>query len=828
MPICSGQPEIEFKVTHQSGNTAPRPRSVFFFSQQNNGHHNPATFIALTRRPFGERDIQFTSKSQTADLTALNFAPHDALFFGWNYNFIPLDAQNDILSFVRSGKGAVGMHVATYSFRNIPNLRGMIGGSFRGHHAFQEFSQTLIQSNNTLPPDLESHPDFPFEAGETYSLDFDHPIIRNLQSYTSVDEPYLLNFMSPDITLLGFRNDYASDGTLNWSEPYTWVRNEDSGRVFYHANGHDARTWDQPNFQELMIRGIHYASGVDNGQSYTNLSAPILNPDGSLQFLSTISRDGSALLGLYSSEKQTSIQNGQVPGPNEELLFDLSPSIAHSIAENGTVALSPTLKAAGSTLGPALLVGPANYPHLIAYSSGPADPIEAGFQFSPSQNYPFQLNQTGQTLFYALIEDSAGGNQKAALALTDSGGTEIATVILEGDPFPENPSTTVVNLDSQLFSLSDDGQIALISSTLDDPSTSHLIAGEIGSLTTFVQTGTPSLGLPPNTVIDEFLKIGSVRNDSLTFFARLQGASITSANDQVVLTASPDGSVVLRLQEGDLIGGQIVSFPTNGKFFDRDLASILEVTLDSSPALLSLPKASPAKILLKVGQIIQADGLDWNVINLQLSETMTNGHHLVVPSTLSQVGAPSITKAALLSHSSVGPRVIAMEGWILPTETDDLEIAELSCHSGEQETSGVNASGMLAFKITATNGATALVTVANLEDLDQDSLNDALELAFGGNLDLTDSSPPPGYPAKVTMPDGSWRLSYWQPSPGTTSIGVQPEFSHDLIDWFPYSGTVINDPNQAGVTNGYERQITDIPTSGDQPYFFRLKVHSVQ
>src|SRR5262249_22274958 len=48
-------------------------------------------------------------------------------------------------------------------------------------------------------------------------------------------------------------------------EPWTWVRTQGKGRVFYTAWGHDQRTWGNPGFQALVERGIRWAVGRDPG-----------------------------------------------------------------------------------------------------------------------------------------------------------------------------------------------------------------------------------------------------------------------------------------------------------------------------------------------------------------------------------------------------------------------------------------------------------------------------------------------------------------------------------------------------------------------------------
>ena len=46
-------------------------------------------------------------------------------------------------------------------------------------------------------------------------------------------------------------------------EPWTWVRTQGKGRVFYTAWGHDQRTWSNPGFQNLVERGIRWATRRD-------------------------------------------------------------------------------------------------------------------------------------------------------------------------------------------------------------------------------------------------------------------------------------------------------------------------------------------------------------------------------------------------------------------------------------------------------------------------------------------------------------------------------------------------------------------------------------
>ena len=57
-------------------------------------------------------------------------------------------------------------------------------------------------------------------------------------------------------------------------EPWTWVRTQGKGRVFYTAWGHDQRTWGNPGFQDLVERGIRWAVGTRARSSTAGRGSP--------------------------------------------------------------------------------------------------------------------------------------------------------------------------------------------------------------------------------------------------------------------------------------------------------------------------------------------------------------------------------------------------------------------------------------------------------------------------------------------------------------------------------------------------------------------------
>src|SRR6187200_3643280 len=82
--------------------------------------------------------------------------------------------------------------------------------------------------------------------------------MQGYSGFESWDETYVhAKHNEKDRTVL----EYRVDGGVK--EPWTWVRTQGKGRVFYTAWGHDQRTWSNPGFQNLVERGIRWACGQD-------------------------------------------------------------------------------------------------------------------------------------------------------------------------------------------------------------------------------------------------------------------------------------------------------------------------------------------------------------------------------------------------------------------------------------------------------------------------------------------------------------------------------------------------------------------------------------
>ena len=236
---------------------------------------------------------------------------YDAFMLYGNISTITPAQEKALLDYVNEGGGFVPVHSASACFGNSPRFIALVGGKFQSHAPINAFTTTIVAP--------------------------DHPIMKGFAGVvTTGDEPYVHSQHNPqNRTVLELRDN----------EPYTWIRTEGKGRVFYTAWGHDERTWANPGFQDLMARGIRYAAALAPVEA-----APAAKPAGVAVFEYEDSTDtkrvpnysnqaGSASGGANPwpliqkpLPPEQSMQHIIVPGGFELQLFASEPDIKKPIA----------------------------------------------------------------------------------------------------------------------------------------------------------------------------------------------------------------------------------------------------------------------------------------------------------------------------------------------------------------------------------------------------------------------------------------------------------------------------------------------------------------
>ncbi|MCW1884204.1 ThuA domain-containing protein [Luteolibacter flavescens] len=200
----------------------PRALEVLFFGDD--GHHRPLDRYAIFKEVAGNRGIHLTYEKRMEALTRENLAKYDALLVYANHQEITPDQLAAVKGFVEDGGGFVPVHCGSACFKKTDGYIQLVGGQIEGH------GDGVFTADVVAP---------------------DHPAMKGYQPFETWDETYRHHRLSDDITVLQRHGE----------EPWTWVRQQGKGRVFYTAHGHDERCWKQEGFHDLLERGIRWAVG---------------------------------------------------------------------------------------------------------------------------------------------------------------------------------------------------------------------------------------------------------------------------------------------------------------------------------------------------------------------------------------------------------------------------------------------------------------------------------------------------------------------------------------------------------------------------------------
>lgn len=196
-----------------------------------NGHHRPAERFRELQPELEKKNIELVYTDKVTSLDPEILSGYDGLVIYANQEKITPEQEKALLEYVEGGKGLVALHCASFCFLNSPKYIELVGGQFQRHGT---------------------------GVVETARTNDDHPLLKNFRGFKSWDETYVhTKHNDKDRIVLETRDEKGKP------EPWTWVRTQGKGRVFYTAWGHDGRTWTNPGFQNLVERGIRWAVGGD-------------------------------------------------------------------------------------------------------------------------------------------------------------------------------------------------------------------------------------------------------------------------------------------------------------------------------------------------------------------------------------------------------------------------------------------------------------------------------------------------------------------------------------------------------------------------------------
>lgn len=193
-----------------------------------NSGHRPLERLRDVIHVYARKGIQihYTLDQDAINLENLN--KYDVFMHYGNRSGLTSQQEKDLLNYVHNGGGFVSIHASSSSFNDSDAYVNLVGGAFKAHGA---------------------------GTFRTEHTDSNHPVKQGVPNFESWDETYTHTKLNPKNHILSYRVEG------NHREPWTWVREEGDGRVFYTAWGHDQRTWTNEGFQKLLENAFRWTAG---------------------------------------------------------------------------------------------------------------------------------------------------------------------------------------------------------------------------------------------------------------------------------------------------------------------------------------------------------------------------------------------------------------------------------------------------------------------------------------------------------------------------------------------------------------------------------------
>lgn len=219
----------------------PRRIEILFLGHSQE-HHNSKAYFPLLTAALTNEGINITYTENVNDLNTKNLDLYDGLIVYANHESIAPNQEKALLNFVSEGNAFIPIHSASFCFKNAPEYINLVGAQFM-EHGTGTFNATIVAK--------------------------EHPTMLGLEEFSTWDETYVHDKIADDITVLMERVE------AEHREPWTWVKKYGEGKVFYTAYGHDERTWNKPEFQQLIKNGILWAVDVNTKKNWEAFSKDI-------------------------------------------------------------------------------------------------------------------------------------------------------------------------------------------------------------------------------------------------------------------------------------------------------------------------------------------------------------------------------------------------------------------------------------------------------------------------------------------------------------------------------------------------------------------------
>ena len=231
-------------------------RALILSGRNNHDWRTTTPFLRQLLLDSGRFDVRV--EEATDSLAAETIAPYDVLIMDYGGPRWGEVTEKAIEAFVRSGRGFVTVHGASYHFSGLDVITD-------GHRpvgwkepAWPAFRQMVGCGWDSVPAKGFHGPRHTFTVKVTQP---DHPIVAGLPAtFPGTDELYQGMTVVPGAQVIASAYSAPDKGGTGRDEPMLVATRFGEGRGFYTALGHETPAMWEPGFRATFLRGVEWAA----------------------------------------------------------------------------------------------------------------------------------------------------------------------------------------------------------------------------------------------------------------------------------------------------------------------------------------------------------------------------------------------------------------------------------------------------------------------------------------------------------------------------------------------------------------------------------------
>ena len=241
------------KIRQAAPSEAPvkiaQPRRLLVFTLAKGFVHEATPWGVAALRIVGEKTGAYTivASEEPEVFRQDSLAAFDAVCF-LNTCYTPFTnsvLRQNLMEFVKGGKGYVGIHCSAHTFLEWPEF-GQLQGAYSVSHPWHEKVTVAIEE--------PEHPLMKCFGGNSFSVSDEIYLFDQRYSRRRLRVLASLDTRRTDMTKPGITRDDGDFGLV-------WVQRFGRGRTFYSAFGHDQHVFWDPIVLRHYLAGIQFACG---------------------------------------------------------------------------------------------------------------------------------------------------------------------------------------------------------------------------------------------------------------------------------------------------------------------------------------------------------------------------------------------------------------------------------------------------------------------------------------------------------------------------------------------------------------------------------------